>query len=134
MNYAPKIAELFGFKINEEFMKKGYPGLRYRFSEWDALQVKTVDQTIWSDASINDYKRILTGKDKVMRPPFEPEFQQIYYYVTSDGNIMKNCWEDSTFDFMCLALGNCFRTEADGEIYRPEIFEKLRGLKWDGER
>ena len=134
MNYISKIAEMFGFEVGEEFMKKGYPDLRYRFSEHDALQVKTVDQTIWSDASIRDYKRILTGKDEVMRAPFKPGFKQVYYYVAVDGSIMMRSWVDSTFDVMCRALGNCFRTETDGIICRPEIFEKLRGLKWDGER
>ena len=40
-------------------------------------------------------------------------------------------WVDWTTDYMCKYCGNCFRTEAEAEKHKYEIYEKLTGKKWE---
>lgn len=72
----------------------------------------------------------------------EPEFPQvgdIYYYITSVGNILIGCYDDHKTDNAKLDLGNCFKTIEDAKfkVEQLKVLHELEQLAdddkpWDG--
>lgn len=129
MNIIPKIAEMLGVEIGEEFKVENDVCL-HRFTE-NGLEYKVCG--VWSAcARLN---LILNGTDKIIKLPFEPKNGEQYYRIFTnkdeDMTIVRDTWNDWSLDYMCKYCGNCFRTEKEAEAHRHEIYEKLTGRKWE---
>ena len=136
MNLIPKIAELLGVEIGEEFKLKQTNGdiksAKYRFRNIG-------DQTIyehtdycgdWTMCSAEDVGLLALGKHEIFKLPYKPKNEEIYYIVRCDNCdpfTDLNVWRNSTFDIAMKYCGNVFRTEAEAEAHKYEIYEKLTG-------
>ena len=57
---------------------------------------------------------------------WKPELGHDYYYISGDGHVYDNSWDDSQFvDRGRFEIGNCFRTEEEAE----KVVEKLKSWK-----
>ena len=66
---------------------------------------------------------------------WKPEMGHDYYYISGDGHVYDNSWDDSQFvDCGRLNIGNCFesREEAEKAVERLKAWERLKdaGLKF----
>ena len=55
---------------------------------------------------------------------WKPEARQDYYYVTSDGSVVKDDWRDWSLDNGRFEISNCFQTEEEAE----RVVEYLKAL------
>ena len=137
MNLIPKIAEMLGVEIGEEFKVKT-----------DKFTSETLFRITESGAECSVYGEdyyeadhmfcaILAGKYEIVKLPFEPKNGDRYFRIFIDSdrgiNVYSDTWLDWTTDYMCKYCGNVFRTESEAEAHKYEIYEKLTGKKWGGE-
>ena len=138
MNLIPKIAELLGVEIGEPFEITSVvheKGSYFYFSKTELLEHvegKTPDY-----AQYRVLADLIYGDKKVVKLPFEPKNGDRYFRIFIDSgrgiNVYSDTWLDWTTDYMCKYCGNCFRTEAEAERHKYEIYEKLTGKRWEGE-
>ena len=132
----PKICEMLGVEIGERFEVDSIDyanGIYYYFSETELLEHQK-DRTP-DHAQYRILADLIYGYKKVIKLPFEPKCGEQYYriFIHRDGdiNINRDTWLDWTTDYMCKCCGNCFRTKAEAEKHKYEIYEKLTGKKWE---
>lgn len=128
MNLIPKICEMLGVEIGEEFKVENDVCL-HRFTE-NGLEYKVCG--VWSAcARLN---LILNGTEKIIKLPFKPKDGEDYWSVGWRNNqdivVIDGMWTSDDIDYRNLYCGNCFRTEAEAEKHKREIYEKLTGKKW----
>ena len=136
MNLIPEIAKRLGLEIGEEFElcedldNNNLLENRYMFSN-KSLICKYEDG--WRVASDKTLRNIIEGYLKIVKLPFEPKEGEKYYFVSVKDSLTINedIWRGTTKDYMCKYCGNCFRTIAEAEAHKYEIYEKLVGKKWE---
>ena len=132
MNLIPKIAEMLGVELGEEFKINPLSGV-YKLYQ-DGLLNKRDDGKWYNTTCLTP---LLTGQYKIEKLPFDPKEGDTYYFVS--WSINRCCQQiyaiKSTF---CLTSGcalnkysgNCFRTEAEAEAHKYEVYKKLTGEEW----
>ena len=143
MNLIPKLAESIGVELGEEFKVITPANIekRCRFYERGDgkiyLEKFNVAFNQWTQENTDEIGRIVTGNYEVKRLPFEPKVgEYICFVIVSEEAhpiVDKRRWSNCTFDLMAKACGNVFRTEAEAEAHKYEIYERLTGRKWEEE-
>lgn len=59
---------------------------------------------------------------KIVR--WQPEINEIYYYLNSLGNICHKIWVNDGEDLFRFNTGNCFKTEKEADDYRENLLTK----------
>lgn len=134
MNLIPKICELLGVEIGEEFGIQEVENCdtemfryKYRFLQTE-LQFKSGNY--WIPTTIPT--SLLTGQAEIKKLPFKPKKGEKYFVVSVVDKTVSPCiWDGITTDYCFKACGNCFRTEKEAEAHKYEIYEKLTGRKWE---
>lgn len=134
MNLIPKIAEMLGVEIGEEFEANGKT---VKFTEDGLIRYNKdgIGREWWSNAECT-LIGLINGTYEVKKPPFEPKDGEKYWTVYWKGIVDMPCavyetWRGDSCDFANKVSGNCFRTEAEAERHKYEIYEKLTGKKWE---
>ena len=142
MNLIPKICEMLGVEIGEEFNakhanigkiltnSKEEPAI-FKFGN-DGLYAKCSDGS--GDFFLIGMGNFLKGDYEIVKLPFEPKKGAKYWYVwwnDSEINTTYTHWDGGVGNWADKYCGNCFRTEAEAEKHKYEIYEKLTGKKWE---
>ena len=142
MNLIPKLAEMLGVEIGEEFKLKQTNGdiksAKYRFRNIGAQTIYEHTDFCgdWTMCSAEEVGLLALGKHEIVKLPFEPKDAEKYWYVWWDSKNLDTSytfWEGVVSNCADKYCGNCFRTEAEAEKHKYEIYEKLTGKKWGGE-
>jgi hypothetical protein len=136
MNLIPMIAKELGVEIGEEFRIKDESGVDEDFHRFTDCGLVYYDQAMceWHEsAMIID---LIDGRAEVVKKPFEPKDGEKYWtvYWQGIGEMLCSVYETyrgDSCDFANKVSGNCFRTEAEAEKHKFEIYEKLTGKKWE---
>ena len=142
MNLIPKICELIGVETGEEFKLKQTTGdiksAKYRFRNiGDQIIYERTDlRGDWTMCSAEEVGLLVLGKHEIVKLPFEPKVGERYWYVywnfMSDYILVTDIsFEDGDMHYHHKYCGNCFRTKAEAEAHKYEIYEKLTGKKWE---
>ena len=86
----------------------------------------------YSWSTIDKFPNILADWFEEIKEPtrWKPEMGHDYYYISGDGHVYDNSWDDSQFvDHGRLNVGNCFesREEAEKAVERLKAWERLKG-------
>ena len=135
MNLIPKICEMLGIEVGEEFKLHWncveQTGI-FRFTNY-RLESKFKDKEDWGECSV--LTELLNGGITIVKIPFEPKdgdrYFRIFLYSDGDIDVCSDTWMDWTTDYMCKYCGNCFRTKAEAEKHKYEVYERLTGKKWE---
>lgn len=134
MNLIPKIAEMLGVEIGEEFRIKDESGIDEDFHRFTDCGLVYYDQAMceWQEsARIID---LIDGRAEVVKKPFEPKDGEKYWYVWWNSRYVDTSytfWQGEVNNCADKYCGNCFRTETEAEKHKYEIYEKLTGRKWE---
>jgi hypothetical protein len=133
MNLIPKICEMLGVEIGEEFKIVPLDGI-YRLSDF-GLQTKIFLNSGERWESSKYMTQLLTGQYQIKKIPFEPKDGEHYWRVRWDGFAIAafrvTFLDSHDENYLFKYAGNCFRTEAEAEKHKYEIYEKLTGKKWE---
>lgn len=125
MNYMEQISKMLGLEPGEYFKIAG------------------VDDTFWLDGNglhmlddKGDYDlnalmmALLTGRSKIVYPPWKPKFGDIYYYNNRFGELHRGiAGANNLFDLMITKLGKAYRTEEEAKSHAEEdaaFWESIR--------
>ena len=139
-NLIPKIAELLGVEIGEEFevmpecAGPNYKSSRYRFSEHGleySNYIHYPSETGWSPT--DTITGLLNGRIRIIKLPFEPKEEEHYWCVCWNSYEIGSTycvWLGSVGNYMDKYCNNVFRNQDEAEAHKFEIYEKLTGKKW----
>ena len=142
MNLIPEIAKMLGVELEEEFEVCHSMDTciryaeRYKFIDNALICADVSDKSVWGCASCKTLRDIVNGSLTVIKLPFEPKNGDRYFRIfinadrDKDLKVSDDTWVGWTTDYMCKSCGNCFRTKAEAEKHKYEIYEKLTGKKW----
>ena len=126
-NLIPKIAQMLGVAIGEEFKVKGYDGLTYKLTD-AGLELTTVDgqKTKWFDhGALNS---LLKGKMEIVKLPWRPDYRQMYWTSgLKDGIwvVVPREWEDYPAEILLADKGWAYRSKEEAEDALPRVAAKL---------
>lgn len=117
-NLMPKVAELLGVGIGEEFELKHIPYL-FKVTE-EGVRRREADGK-WYPAGLFD--GLFTGEYEIIKKTWKPKDGHRFYYITFYGNLLEDYYEcDNTRDITLYKTGNCFKTRDE---ITPEIIDKF---------
>lgn len=131
-NLIPKIAEMLGIKLGEEFKIKGYDGLTYKLTD-NGLELTAVDgqKTKWFDyGALNS---LLKGKMEIVKLPWKPGFEDEFYTFTLVYGKWKVCvgwWENEPHYYALLDKGWIYRSRAEAEAALPKVAAEM-GVEYE---
>ena len=142
MNLIQKVAEMLGVGVGQEFKIKQTSGdiksAKYRFRNiGDQIIYERTDFCgDWTMCSAEEVGLLVLGKHEIVKLPFEPKDGDLYWGVgwvgLNENVFVGTCvWHDTQENYADKYCGNCFRTEAEAEKHKYEIYEKLTGRKWE---
>lgn len=116
MNNMDKISKMLGLEPGEDFKISG------------------MDDTFWLDDNglhmqddKGDYDlnallvALLTGRSKIVYPPWKPKFGDVYYSNNRFGELCRDIAEDNNLvDLMIVKLGKAYRTEEEAKSHAEE--------------
>lgn len=133
MNLIPVIREALGLRENEEFNlinpnEVPFPE-HFRFTS-NSLQIHYPQG--WEEAHGMTLRSLLRGDLKVVKLPFKPKEDEVYYYVGFyDGDVIGTSytkWWRS--DILNANSGNCYRTREEAKKHVDEWMSKIYGENW----
>lgn len=144
MNLIPMIAKELGVEVGEEFNakhanigkiltnSKEEPAI-FKFGN-DGLYAKCSDGS--GDFFLIGMGNFLKGDYEIVKLPFEPKDGEIYWSVawSETPHLIAVCnlhWHSNDKCYADKYAGNCFRTNAEAEKHKYEIYERLTGKKWE---
>ena len=136
MNLIPKICELLGVEIGEEFRIKDESGIDEDLYHFTDCGFAYYDQAMCEWQESLRHVDLINGTAKIVKLPFEPKEGEIYWSVAwnEKEHLMvacNLCWISNDRCYADTYCGNCFRTEAEAEREMYNIYEKLTGKKWE---
>lgn len=133
-NLIPKIAQMLGVELGEEFKIKGYDGLTYKLTD-NGLELTTVDgqKTKWFDhGALNS---LLKGEMEIVKLPWKPKLNERYWTFMSslEGGklyVLNYMWDNSVIDVALHKVGWVFRTCEEAEAALPAVAKEL-GVEYE---
>lgn len=58
-----------------------------------------------------------------------PVQNDIYYRIDIDGDIVEDTWEETTFDYAVLMIGNCFKSKVQAAMYKNYYVHLYKGYQ-----
>lgn len=56
-------------------------------------------------------------------------YNDIYYRIDIDGDIIEDTWEETSFDYAFLMIGNCFESKVQAAMYKNYYLHLYRGYQ-----
>lgn len=141
MNLIPKIAEALDIGLDEPFeisTRDGYKICRFFVRSDGVTYLEKYNKAFnqWTQENTDEIGKIVVGAYLVRKLPFEPKKGDTYFRIVMNNTdncleVASDTWSGWTADYMCKFCGNCFRTKAEAEKHKYEIYEKLTGKKWE---
>ena len=63
---------------------------------------------------------------QVMHAPFIPKFGESYYYISYNGEIKVGLYNNALVDWLCVAMGNCFRHDKQAIANKNVIVKRIK--------
>ena len=115
------LKDLPTFKAGDEFLLTDTGNLFHGKSLYNNTEI------VYSFSEIEKFPNILTDWFEEVNEPtrWKPEMSHDYYYISGDGHVYDNSWDDSRFvDNGRFEIGNCFQTKEEAE----QVVEYLKAL------
>lgn len=63
---------------------------------------------------------------QAMHAPFIPKFGESYYYISYNGEIKVGLYNNALVDWLCVAMGNCFRNDKQAIANKNVIVKRIK--------
>lgn len=126
-NLIPKIAQMLGVELGEEFKINGYDGLTYKLTD-NGLELTTVDgqKTKWFDHGA--LSSLLKGKMEIIKLHYRPDYRQMYWtFGLKDGIwvVVPREWEDYPAEILLADKGWTYRSKEEAEDALPKVAAEM---------
>lgn len=132
-NLIPKIAEMLGVGLGEEFEIKGRKGVAYKFII-DELIVSGSNNAEHGYTSANMVLvSLVRGDAEIVKLPWKPRFEDEFYTFTLVYGKWKVCtgwWENEPHYYALLDKGWIYRSRAEAEAALPAVAAEM-GVEYE---
>ena len=133
-NLMPRIAEMVGVELGEEFNIKVLDGSEDWIQAYLDKSGLVVVGEYARNANADKYlAKLIAGKVEYKKQPWEPKFGEPYWTISFSTNftvrVIKTSWEKDCVDFALLRLGMVYRTMQEATDHMAEDYERLTGSK-----
>lgn len=66
---------------------------------------------------------------QAMHAPFIPKFGESYYYTSYNGEIKVGLYNNALVDWLCVAMGNCFRNDKQAIANKNVIVKRFKEIE-----
>lgn len=66
---------------------------------------------------------------QAMHAPFIPKFGESYYYISYNGEIKVGLYNNALLDWLCVAMGNCFRNDKQAIANKNVIVKRFKEIE-----
>lgn len=130
MNCVLQVAKLLGVELGEEFKLEG----RLQHFRFVDTGLEAFNGEYWESANAIT-GIIIAGVYKIEKLPYEPKEGDYYISVFWDGDesiqVGPVKWTADSNDCCRKYSGNVFRTAAEAEREKYNVYERLTGKKWE---
>ena len=145
MNLIPKIAKILGMELDEEFKVITPANIekRCRFHEAGngVIYLEKYSEAYgqWTQENTDEIGRMVVGSYKVEKLPFEPKDGEEYWSVVfspfsinrKELKVESFIWQESYIThYESKFCGNVFRTKAEAEREKNNVYKRLTGKEW----
>lgn len=134
-NLIPKIAQMLGVEIGEEFKIKGHEELTYRFAS-DRLQLTYDNNIELSDLAAKvAFVALMNGKDEIVKLPWKPRKDDDYYTFSFGGLseewvVVKQQWDAHPYERALFDKGWVYRSEKEAQAALPKVAAEI-GVEYE---
>ena len=94
--------------------------------ELNELKTKLQEIEITTNKAISELKCEIEKKENEIKEErvskvWKPEYGETYYFIDSEGKIIKSKWTNHEFDDSRYILGNCFKTQQEAEKEKDKL-------------
>ena len=119
MNNMEKVAEMLGVELGEKFV--------IEFASWNPFTL--TKDGLFDNNEKEKYERLtelLTGRNTILRPPFQPKQWERYYYPSFEDERLyaSHKWNNDTLDRMIQKNVGIYKTKL-------EAIERTKELGWN---
>lgn len=135
-NYMADVAKLLGVELDEEFKYEGLLTFG-KITERGFMRRNQGERFV--NVYNSDLVTFLTGFNKIEKLPWKPKSGEEYHFVSWYCENGKNWrigvgntrhWNTCYIDCLHVDIGNCFKTYAEAEAHKYEVFKRLTGKDW----
>lgn len=101
MNHMKNIANMLNLEFGENFNINGCEG-EYYLTEQGLFDKEGSLRT-------GLLCGILSGVYTIIKKPWKPKYNEMYYYVDKSGEICSECWNNDVIDWNAYKLRNCYK-------------------------
>lgn len=131
-NLIPKIAEMLGVELEEEFKVKGQNRLNYNYKfDNDGLRAVSENRDTGkriSYVAAGTFIALLTGEREIVKLPWKPKADEMYFSFGSLGGTWVVCssrWRRSPNEYAKLEKGWVFRTMKEAKAALPKVAAEM---------
>lgn len=126
-NLMPKVAELLGVEIGEEFIIENKDRKETVVLAADGFHVIQPNDFLGPDHGML-LSKVLQGLYEVKKKPWEPKYKETYYRPNIIYKRVSDVlWRGSALDYALKELGMIYRTREEAEAHLAEDYERLTG-------
>nr|WP_304257929.1 hypothetical protein [Phascolarctobacterium succinatutens] len=131
-NLLPEIAKMLDVEMYEKFKIEGVSSdLVFRIGV-DGLEMERFDYAeddrIWVTLASCNFVDLLTGKAKIVKLPWKPDYRQMYWtFGLKDGIwvVVPREWEDYPAEILLADKGWTYRTKEEAEDALPKVAAEI---------
>lgn len=128
-NLMPKVAELLGVELGEEFIIENKDRKETVVLAADGFHVIQPNNVVGPDHG-KLLSKVLQGLYELKKKPWEPKYEETYYRPNITYKVVSNSiWRGGTFAYSLKELGMVYRTREEAEAHLAEDYERLTGKK-----
>lgn len=128
-NLMPKVAELLGVEIGEEFIIENKGRKETVVLAADGFHVIQPNNVLSPDHG-KLLSKVLQGLYSVKKKPWEPKYKERYYRPNIIYKMVSDVlWRGSALDYALKVLGMIYRSREEAEAHFAEDYERLTGKK-----
>lgn len=130
-NKMEKFTELLGVELTEEFKIKNHTEELQGIYMLTNIGLCVKAFWGWGLATQDILIKILNGEYEIIKLPFIPKIDEIYYSYSDDWFVVKRVWNGDAYDYTRLKAGIVFRTKDTAEKALPKVYKELTGGEWE---
>ena len=106
MSYMEEVAKMLGIEMDKDFKCYGYDGV------FCITEKQLTYNGVWAADAL---MMLLNGSLTVVKTPWKPKHDEIYYCVNSTGRVCEEKWYGDVIDTLYYKLGNCYKCKSQAE-------------------
>lgn len=131
-NLMPKIAELLGVELGEEFKLDTCGDDIFQITESGLWMRKNIAKEAWVEKPFK-FAMLCKGDGEVIRLPWKPKMYEEYWTFGKLGckwTLRTDSWKACPYEILLLDKGRVYRTRTEAEAALPAVAEEL-GVEYE---